>query len=329
MENLVISNGMAGLVSARWLTARGIDFSAFDAASTPGQGDPAFAWRFRENSIDIIASLFEEAGEWTSAGALLHHKPKNAWIPYEGDIETQMKPFVAGAFRIPCQSVANFIEPISKAMGEKFSCNRFPIAIDVNEKTVSMNDGTTVTYERLIWAAPLSKLKGILSPSWKTQLGRVGKIPGPTSIVGFEWATDVRPFAEEVTVVAPFRFKDDKLKAYGIFNQKTVDAESGSFVTNWLTIAPPKVAANNEEVAKCVKSMRREVLKEFPEVEGHIKHEKILHYECFIPDKPIIVESLEVLPSVFYVGPEMTTNEDNASLWGPEATVLNLKKVFH
>lgn len=329
MENLVISNGIAGLVSAQWLKAKGIEFAAYDAASTPGQGDPAFAWRFRESAGDIIASLFTEPGEWSSAGATLNHKPKNDWVPYDGEIETQMKPFVAGAFRIPNRAVSSFIEPISKAVGEKFSCNRFPIAIDVNEKTVSMNDGSTLSYERLIWAAPLLKLKGILSPSWKTQLTRIGKIAGPTSIIGFEWATDVRPFSEEVTVVTPFRFRDDKLKAYGFFNQKTVDAETGVYVTNWLTIAPPKVAANAEEIAKCVKAFRREVLKEFPEVEGHIKHEKILQYECFIPDKPIIADSLEVLPNIFYVGPEMTTNEDNASLWGPEATVLNLKKVFH
>ncbi len=328
MKNLVISNGVAGLVSAQWLSSRGIEYTAYDAAKAPGEGDPAFAWRFRDDAGSVIASLFEDSDDWGAVGTTLNHKPKKDFVPFDGEIDEQFRPLLIGNYKIPRRAMAQILAPMTKSLIVNFHCNRFPLSLSIEEKTVSMNDGTVVPYEKLIWAAPLMKLKGILSPLWKTKLGKIGKVPGPTSFVGFEWATDVKPFSEDISVMVPFRFRDEKLKAYGFFNQKSVAPDTDHYVTNWVAIAPAKVAANAEDVAKFVKSLRREMLKELPEVDGHIKHEKILHYECFVPDRPIVLESLEVLPNVFYVGPEVTTDQEFVLNWGPEATALNLKSVF-
>jgi hypothetical protein len=328
MANLVISNGIAGLLSARWLTSRGIPFSALDAGSSPGQGDPTFAWRFRDQANQELFSLFDDAVQWETIGSKLNHRVKENLVPFDGDIDGPMKPLIAGSYRLPTQPLSSILAPIAKDLEASFRCNRFPTSLNPEQQTVILNDGSTSKFEKLLWAAPLHKLKSILSTEWRAKLSSIGKVPAGFSCVGFEWGTDIRPFPDDFCVVIPFRYKEEKLKAYGFFTQKNPRPDSELFVSHWITVPPYKLAANPEEIAKCVKALRREVLREFPDLETHLRHEKIIQHECFLTEKPLVTKSLEILPNVFYVGPELTSTNQEEHLWGLEVTLRNLHSVF-
>ncbi len=328
MANLIISSGMAGLISARWLEAKGVPFEALDSAASPGEGEPSFAWRFREGAGQGLIELFDQEAHWESVSPTAFEREKTEFTPFDGDIEPTMRPFVVGNYRLPTQKIQSLVEPVSKHLAPHFRCNRFPVSIDIDAKKVALNDGSTVEYDRLIWAAPLGKLKSILNTVGRSRMAPMGKAAPGIPFVGLEWGTDVAPFPEDKTVVLTFRYKDEKLKAYGFVSQKNVSPESELFVSHWVTVPPHKVAANAEETAKCVRSLRREILKEFAELESHIKHEKILSYDCYTPAKPSVAKSLEVLPNVFYVGPEATNYDGDTPLWGPEVTLHNLETVF-
>lgn len=320
---------MAGLISARWLEAKGLPFEALDAGASPGEGEPSFAWRFREGAGQGLIELFDqEQSTWESVSPTAFEREKTEYSPFEGEIDATIRPFIVGSYRLPTTKVPDLIDPVAKHLAPNFKCSRFPVSIDVDAKKISLNDGSTLEYERLIWAAPLGKLKSILNTVGRSRMAPMGKAVPGIPFVGLEWETDVPPFSEDRCVVVTFRYKDEKLKAYGFISQKNASPESELYLSHWVTVPPHKVAANPEEIAKCVRSLRREILKEFSELDSHIKHEKIVQYECYTPAKPSVAKSLEVLPNVFYIGPESTTYDGETPLWGPEVTLHNLESVF-
>jgi len=130
---------------------------------------------------------------------------------------------------------------------------------------------------------------------------------------GFNWSLELNaPLIENKnTLVLPFRFKEQKLRAIGIcdLNEKALYQR-----LHWMVFVPPELSEDKEEVAKCVRTLKREVLKEFPDLSSKIVKEKIIYLPLFSGEEPVLIKNLELAANVFYVGPQIILNENQLDL---------------
>ena len=136
-----------------------------------------------------------------------------------------------------------------------------------------------------------------------------------------ELSRPVFPFRN--TVVFPFRYKDNRLRALGV-NAPVREGEAGHLV-HWMVFLEDNLLENREETAKCLRALRRELRKEFPELETAVKQERIVYLPNITEDSVLPVKSLEVFPDVLYLGSELEPEDGPQGLRNLDRTLSNCK----
>lgn len=92
-----------------------------------------------------------------------------------------------------------------------------------------------------------------------------------------------------------------------------------------MVFLPKEVMEDREEVAKCVRTLKRELTKEFPELSAKTKREKIVYLPLLSGEEAVSWGSIEVGPGVFYLGPQVYLTDEQAELRNLDLLVSNVE----
>jgi hypothetical protein len=120
-------------------------------------------------------------------------------------------------------------------------------------------------------------------------------------------------------MVLPFKYKEARLRGLG--------ATTSPRNIHWLLFLESEIIDDREELAKCIRTFKRELQKEFPELKGAVQSERIVYLPCISGEEPCAVDSLEVLPDVYYVGPQARMDDEDKSLRNIDCTLSNCRQL--
>jgi hypothetical protein len=124
--------------------------------------------------------------------------------------------------------------------------------------------------------------------------------------VTLEWQVTQPIVPHNNTIVVPFRLKEHKLRALGIQE----NTSEGGLVFRVILFLDDEILEDKEEVAKCVRALRRELEKELGDFKNLVISEKLAFLPELSGEKSAEAESLEIVPGVFYVGPQISVGSD-------------------
>ena len=87
-----------------------------------------------------------------------------------------------------------------------------------------------------------------------------------------------------------------------------------------------ELAEDREEVAKVIRALKRELLKDFPELKPLITKEKIVFHPKLDSYTATEVKGLELFPSIFYIGSEIKLSDSLVSNSPLDLTLENCKR---
>ena len=323
-QYVIVGGGIAGLMAARSLKAAGIPFVGLEKSNSLGGRLEVGHHRLYElNSTRFISSFIDDL-EWETVEDTPQERRKGSWVEAEADKgkETIAEElfYMRSPFFIPKINFADLVLRLGRNVKENFIFRKSVIGVDSENRKVICQDGTEFSYEKVVWCNSLESLNRV----WKGDKAPLLKVRGKAEDLHGGLNLDIEVDGEFLpgknTVVFPFRFKDHKLRALGT---QTPSGDHRSL--HWLLFLPEVIAENREEVAKCVRTLRRELEKEFPEMKAAIKSERIVYLPAISGEVPRRVKTLNLLPRVFYLGPEITIREEEGELRNIDVIVDNCK----
>lgn len=189
---------------------------------------------------------------------------------------------------------------ILESVGPRFDLVGRVESLDLDKHQVSLSDGSLVEFMALVWCRPLSELRKALKGQVKV---RGGRSAGKTLFaLGLELKLTRPLLNPSDTYLYPFRFKDKKITAIGV---------SGDGA-DWVFSLDDEIAVDAEETAKVMRTFKRELWKEFPELAESFVGERIVQFSPLFVEEPWGVDSLEVAPGVFFLGTEVRAGDGDA-----------------
>lgn len=306
---VIIGGGLSGLLTARILNEKNISFLGFEKTSRLG-GRAEFGPHrlLHAESVKLLEEL-TPAVSWQAFDIQPKERSKGEYGEIREGFSSAEQFYLTSQVFNPMLAFEQVIEKISEPVAGFFKTQKTVTRILSKEKQIEFLDGSTQAYEKLIWCADRNLLfkiwEGDPLTSEKTSKKANEK---PT---GFNWSLEVQEplFDSQNTLLMPFRFKEHKLRALGI---PDLNEEGKPHRLHWMVFVPQAISEDKEEVAKCVRTLKREVLKEFPDLSSKIIKEKIVYLPLFSGEEPVVLKSLELAPDVFYVGPQVALSEAQA-----------------
>ncbi|NBW98597.1 NAD(P)/FAD-dependent oxidoreductase [bacterium] len=302
---VIIGGGLSGLLTARILQEKNISWIGFEKTSRLGGRAESGPHRVLRSETAV---LFQEL------------VPEIKWLATEGDVKERVKGefeelhegfseaekfYLTSSLYAAETPFENFVEKLAASVTPQYQTRKTVTRIRGSEKVIEFSDGSEQNYQQLFWCSDL----GLLFKVWegeplcspKSMKKQMEKPAGVNLTLELE-----SPLADiKNTVVLPFRFKDWKLRGLGIPELHRL---------HWMVFLPKELMEDREEVAKCVRSLKRELLKEFPELSTKIKKEKIVYLPVLSGEDTAQWSSLNIAPDVFYIGPQIYTLPEQAEL---------------
>lgn len=317
-QNIIVGGGVTGLVTACFFKQKNIPFMGLEREERLGGlstvGHPR---SYYEPSQRLLSELISDL-EWTSIDEEAHTLSKGEWKKVEGEKLEEEEYFLGNPFQAPSRSYGSILNSLMSAAGEHFQLRKNVISIEPAYKKIICQDGSELNYEKLVWTCPLSGLLKVWKGD-KLPLQRLLK-SAQEAMGGMALELELKGsiFPLKNTVVFPFRFKDHKLRALG-----SAQGRDGKTFLSWMLFLPAEVFEDREEMAKCVRTLRRELEKEFTELKSLILTERIVYLPTMAGKRPTMGKSLEVFPNTFYVGAELALGEETTELRHLDLSVLN------
>lgn len=250
-----------------------------------------------ERNARVPFALVETVDRET--GPRLERK-KGEWVPLSGEPAESWpravcarSPLRKSLDRAGFGALAEGIESVFDLVGRVESLN-------VDEKRVVLSDGTSVGFEALIWCRSFSELRKALGGQVQVKGGRgAGR---NLFALGLELKLQKPLLESDGTYVFPFRFKDKRITALGV-------AGDGS---DWVFSLDDEIAVDAEEAAKVMRTFKRELWKEFPELTETFQSERIVQFTPLFVEEPWSLASLEVAPGIFHVGTDARVGEGDS-----------------
>lgn len=289
---------MSGMLSVDTLLRKSKNVIGLEKESAlGGRGSVTVPRVHSQESSEFFQSRFPSVS-WDFIDESPQIRKKGNWNPLEesadDSVDAEEAFYLGKTFFQPAS--ASLVDELVGRVKPQYQFRKGVLALDPVAKTLVCQDGTTFQYERLVWCASLEALKS----SWKGDRTPVLRVlpQEATHSSGFclEFEMEKLPFSGKNTCVFPFRFKDRVLRALG----RALDARR----LQWMVFLPKELAEDPEEVAKCVRTARREIEKDFTEFQGLTP--KIIFCPVLSGEKPQRVETLEITPGLFYLGPELS-----------------------
>lgn len=306
---VIVGGGLSGLLVARILEEKGLPFVGLERTSRLGGRAEAGPTRIlKSQTLEFFQGLLPQI-QWNYEESDAQERVKGEWTPLrEGYLEGE-RFYFTNSFYSPQNPTSHFLEQLATPVAEKFHFQKTVIRIDGKEKKLELSDGSEQSFSKLFWCTDLN----LLFKLWDGEPLGTPKTQKKVSDkqAGFNWILDLAtPLADtNRTIVLPFRFKEWKLRALGV---QDLDEQNAKNRLHWLVFLPKEIMEDQEEVAKTVKTLKREIAKEFPDLTTKIKKEKIVYLPVMSGEEPARFSSLEIAPDIICLGPQICTEEDQA-----------------
>lgn len=320
--NIIVGGGLSGLLTARILQDRNISFLGLEKSSRLGGRAEAGPHRvLLPKTVNILEKLAPSI-RWISQDEECRERVKGDYQPLKDSYSDEENFYLRSSHHIPSTSFEKVVNEISVPIADKFLLNKNVVRINATTKTLELADGTEQPYENLFWCSDF----GLLFKSWNGEPLHApkGQKKNSSKPAGFNLTLDLEGalFDAKNTVVLPFRFKEYKLRALAVSDW----SEDGLMNRlHWMVFLPKEVMDDREEVAKCVRTLKRELSKEFPELSAKTKREKIVYLPLLSGEQAVSWGSIEVGPGVFYVGPQVYLTDEQAELKNLDLLVSNVE----
>lgn len=313
---VIVGGGLAGLFAAKILRDQGLSFVGLEKSDELGGRNHVGHPRLYDESTVEYAVAHLPSTQWIKVEEPPLERRKGEWKAVEEEVSEEESFYLGQPFFSPSQSYKEIVDGLVANLGDSFTLRKNVEKIDAEKKVLVCTDGSEVAYEKLIWCTELELLrkawKGDASPLLKA-FKSLKEIPGGLNL---DLQLSAPIFNQQNTVVLPFRYKDSKLRALGIAEKSLL---------HWMLFLEEEISEDREEVAKCVRALKRELQKEFPTLKEVTTGERILYCTSINGGKPADVKSLDILPDVMYIGPQVRLQESNETLRNLDRTLANVR----
>lgn len=320
---LVVGGGLSGLLAAKILKEHGIDFIGLERSDALGGRARIGPHRLYKADSTVALSRWVGEMEWAEVDAAPAERNKGKWrAPSEDGFLDPERFYLGASYFLPKAPLADAIERLAGKLGGYFKTRHSVAQILPDSQTVVCAEGARLEYRKIIWCAPLAGLakawqgdKSALSKLFKKDEEGNGGILLELTL-GEVPPEELAPFRS--TVSLPFRFKDYTLRALGSLSGGRID---------WLVFLPQELFENREEVAKCVRTLKRELGKEFPWLETSASGGRIVYLDAISGEAQSSAKSLAILPDVYYVGPQVAVADGEEPLSNVDRVIDNCSRL--
>lgn len=320
---IVIGGGLSGLVAAHSLQARGIEFLGLERTDTLGGRAVIGHHRlYKTGSLDLLANHVPDLS-WNRIEDAAMERHKGDWRALSLSYSEPESFYLQAPFYSLEQDLEQVAASLRAQVGEHFKLNTTVVQILPQTKKVICQEGPEYEYEKLVFCGPLS----LLATLWKGEKKALAKLfkQSDEEFGGINLDLEISASADEIrslfpvknTIALSFRFKDHVFRTLGNL-EKHAD---NSTRMHWLLFLPPEVVEDREEVAKCVRALKREIYKEFTSLKEKVVKERIVYLPNISGEEQAQAKSIEILPNLFYVGSQVRVE-------GSEAEALNLDRAL-
>ncbi len=321
---VIIGGGLCGLLTAQSLKRRGIPFVLLEKSDSVGGRVEVGHHRLYAPSTREFLSGMVQGIEWREVTDAPKLRRKGEWNDLDEEASDEEKFYLKYPFFSPKDNFSSITTHLRKNLSEQIQLRKEVTEINPEKKIVVCQDGSTIEYDKVIWCNSLPQLRNIWMGDKLSLLRLLKKTQMLPGGINLTLETDRKIFPSENSIVFPFRFKDKKLRAIGVERQNAVGA-TNPFTIEWLLFLDEEIAEDREEVAKCLRTMRREIEKEFTGLKAAIKQERIVYLSQISGESPVLGESLEILPDVYYVGSQLSVSEADEELRNLDLAVTNFR----
>ncbi len=323
-KNIIIGSSISGLIAARILNQNQIPFIGLERETSLFSSIETGQQRLlTENAVKFIQQ-FAPIVDWERIDEAPCEIKKGEYSKLSaGSLEGHEKIYLKEHFFYPKVSFLELVQKIADPVEENFLTSKNVTEILASEKKVICQDGSEYVYDNLYWCADLSSLLRICKQG-KSTLKTSKKFEDSKGVINLFWETEPL-ITNKNSVTVSFRYKDYKLKAIGLADP--LDHSQQQHL-HWVLPIERELAEDREEIAKCVRTLKRELYKEFPEGPQKITKEKIVFNPTTTDDLHIPAKSLEVFEGVLYLGPNLSVkSEETEDASGQELSGLDLALV--
>ncbi|MBI4404683.1 MAG: hypothetical protein HY537_11005 [Deltaproteobacteria bacterium] len=300
---LVIGGGMGGMLASWLLDNQHIPHIGFESSGQLGSDFLSEHPRMcSQASIHFVQQIFPNS-DWMLSDQPPVEFRKGNWVP----ANAASSPFEEYCLKTPFFKMAVNHRGLMDHLFEKarphFKTHLQIREIDEKQHVLRCHDGSSYVYSRIIWCGELDGLAKCYAGN-KKELNKVlRKVDCSFSGISVDLSSEKPPPLTDNTLIFPFRYKDKILRSLGvIWCDKNTDQDC---LTRWLILFERDFGEDKEEVAKCLKTFRREFAKEFGGGESELGVSRVRYLSAISCTSPLRVESLEVLPSVTYLGSQV------------------------
>lgn len=301
---IIVGGGFTGLIVARILKSRGMNFIGLEKSEHLGGSASIGHQRVYEpGSVEFFRQQFPEL-EFDFIDENPLERRKGEWrAPEEEGLVSEEKFYLRGGFYSPKRSYAKLGDQLANEVGEFFHLRVSVTEIRPETKLLVCSNGNEIEYEKIVWCSPLETLPKVWTGDKTPLLKPVKELEDAPRGLMLEMETTAPLFPYKNTVVFPFRYKDSRLRALG--TSKPSEEGAGTHILQWVLVLEQELADDREELAKVMRTLKRELLKEFEGLKELLKGERIVYLPKASDEAPATVKSLALLPDVIYVGSQV------------------------
>jgi hypothetical protein len=318
---VIVGGGISGVLLAKIFGEKQIPFVGLEREERLGGRVTVGHHRLSLSHSKEVLSEFLHDVEWIEISEAAKQKRKGEWSDAEVLEDDSDNIFFRKPFFKPNIPFEQLFDRISQDVGDQFRLRAAVTKIDPNAKELELLSGEKIKFEKIFWCCDLRQLTRIWQGE-KVGLQKIlKKLNDPTKGINLDLELKKPLVTVQSTIVFPFRFKEKKMRAFGVGETPTTEGQT----LHWLLPLENDFADDHEEVAKCLRTLKREIEKEFPEIKENLVAERIVYLSSASSEIPSEVKSPEILPGLFYLGPQILIEESSESLRDLDVVLQNLK----
>lgn len=303
-EVLIVGGGIAGLAVAKVLKGRGIAATGLEREpKIGGRLDVGHHRLYTTEARDLLNDLMPGT-EWD----FIEEEPVQLRKGEIGAIGDDFLPpeqfYLKSSFFVAKQPYGLLVSRLVGEVGSLFRVRMSVAEVNLEKKEVTCQTGEVIPYRQLIWTSSFASLLKACGQTPKVLTK--GKKAAPIETGGMTWDfhSEAELFAHRNTLVFPFRYKDMKLRALGV--RGPTDLEN-AHAYHWMLFLEDSLLENREELAKVVRAFKRDLMKQFPALDGQLRRERLVFHSSLSGEEPVPVSSIEVFEGVVCLGPDIQT----------------------
>ncbi len=314
-HTIIIGAGVSGLALGKHLSERHESLLILEKESKPGGNASCGHQRlYSREAASLLQTQLPELKWREVTETAVQINKKGEFGPLSDDFSAPEDHYLHQPFLEPELGYGQVIGGLYSALQPNCELKATVTHVDIDKRTVTLLDGSERSFSKLLWTGSFANLLKICGG---TPEGMPKKGASPIETGGLTWDIEVRAplFPHRNTVVFPFRYKDLKLRALG---NRGAELDSGAECCHWTLFLEDSLLENREELAKIVRAFKRELGKQFPQLEELLIREKLAFHPSLAGNLPVPMPSLEVFEGIVCLGSDIRAipQEDSPALAG-------------